>query len=87
MWANRSQGRYSCDAPGHSPLLQILALKGAREGGFDACELLRLCLEAAAGADPSTDAGQELIQAAAEAVMGALKADDAVFQAWPVRLR
>ena len=65
-------------------MLQTLALSGAGGGGFDSGELLRLCLDSAAQAEPGTPAGQAAIQSAAASVVQALAADDVVFDAWPV---
>lgn len=67
-------------------VVQTLALSGAGGGGFDSGEMLRLCLDSAAQAEAATGAGQAAVQAAAASIVQALAADDAAFDAWPVRM-
>ena len=49
--------------------------------------MLRLCLDSAAQAEPASAAGQAAVAAAAASIVQALAADDAAFDAWPVRRR
>lgn len=69
-------------ARSHQGILRTIALSGVPDGGFDAAELLRLSLDAAAAA-PATD--DPLVLECAHLVVEALEAHDGAFAAWQTR--